>query len=312
MQENKNNINEDIEKTELRSDFSIENNTSNPSTPIEWDLIIKPKNKLLDLNLRELIRYRDLLLLWVRREYVGAYKQTILGPLWHFISPIFSTLTYMLIFGRIAKLSTDGVPMFLFYNAGIAIWNFFNGCFSSSSGAFVNNAGIFGKVYFPRLIMPLASIISTLIKFGIQIALFLVVYIYMIVFQGYSPMVGWGLLYVPLALMLCAGIGFGFGIIVSSITTKYRDLNQLVGFGMNLLMYATPVIYAFGTVSPELRPWLEANPLVAPVESFKYAFFGLGSFSAMGLLYSFGWMVLLIFVGLILFNRAERNFMDIV
>lgn len=277
-----------------------------------WDLIIKPKNKLLDLNLRELIKYRDLLWLWVRREYVGAYKQTILGPLWHFISPIFSTLTYMLIFGRIAKLSTDGVPMFLFYNAGIAIWNFFNGCFGSSSGAFLNNAGIFGKVYFPRLIMPMASIVSTLIKFGIQISLFIVVYLYMIIAKGYHPEVGWGLLYIPLALILCAGIGFGFGIIVSSITTKYRDLNQLVGFGMNLLMYATPVIYAFGTASPELKPWLELNPLVAPVESFKFAFFGTGSFNFFGLLYSFVVMCVLMFVGLILFNRAERNFMDIV
>jgi len=283
-----------------------------PSTPIEWDLIIKPKNKLLDLNLRELIKYRDLLWLWVRREYIGAYKQTILGPLWHFISPIFSTLTYMLIFGRIAKLSTDGVPMFLFYNAGIAIWNFFNGCFSSSAGAFTNNAGIFGKVYFPRLIMPMASIMSAFIKFGIQISFFFVVYLYMILAKGYHPVVGWGLLYVPLALFLCAGIGFGFGIIVSSITTKYRDLNQLVGFGMNLLMYATPVIYAFGTASPELKPWLGLNPLVAPVESFKYAFFGLGSFDLFGLLYSFGVMCVLMFVGLILFNRAERNFMDIV
>ena len=317
MQENKHSINEDVENTELGSDFPQENMTSTSSTTSTpstetWDLIIKPKNKLLDLNLRELIKYRDLLWLWVRREYVGAYKQTILGPLWHFISPIFSTLTYMLIFGKIAKLSTDGVPMFLFYNAGIAIWNFFNGCFSSSSGAFLNNAGIFGKVYFPRLIMPMASIVSALIKFGIQISLFLVVYLYMIFAKGYHPEVGWGLLYVPLSLILCAGIGFGFGIIVSSITTKYRDLNQLVGFGMNLLMYATPIIYSFGTASPELKPWLELNPLVAPVESFKYAFFGSGSFDLFGLFYSFSVMCVLMFVGLILFNRAERNFMDIV
>ena len=218
----------------------------------------------------------------------------------------------MLIFGRIAKLSTDGVPMFLFYNAGIAIWNFFNGCFSSSSGAFTNNAGIFGKVYFPRLIMPIASIFSTLIKFGIQISFFLVVYFYMTFSKAYQPNIGWGLFYVPLSLFLLGGIGFGFGIIVSSITTKYRDLNQLVGFGMQLLMYATPVIYAFSTVSPELKYWLALNPLVAPVESFKYAFFGTGSFSPLALLYSFGWMVALMFTGLILFNRAEKNFMDIV
>ena len=278
----------------------------------QWDLIIKPKNKLLDFNIKELFHYRDLLWLWVRREYVGAYKQTLLGPLWHFISPIFSTLTYMLIFGKIAKLPTDGVPMFLFYNAGIAIWNFFNGCFSSSSGAFTNNAGIFGKVYFPRLIMPLASIVSTLIKFGIQFSLFLLVYFYMIAYQGYRPMVGVGLLYVPLALLLMAGIGFGFGIIVSSITTKYRDLNQLVGFGMQLLMYATPVIYSFSLLTPRLKQYLIWNPLVAPMECFKYALFGKGDFSMAMLGYSFLWMGILLFVGLILFNKAEKNFMDII
>lgn len=283
-----------------------------PQIEEHWDLEIKPKGHWLDLNLKEIWRYRDLLFLWVRREYVGAYKQTILGPLWHFISPVFSTLTYMLIFGRIAQLSTDGVPMFLFYNAGIAIWNFFNGCFSSSSGAFVNNAGIFGKVYFPRLIMPLASIISALIKFGIQFGLFMVVYLYMIFARGYAPEVGWAFLLVLLSLLLCAGIGFGFGIIVSSITTKYRDLNQLVGFGMQLLMFATPVIYSFGSVSGDLRFWLSLNPLVAPVEAFKFAFFGVGSFQSMDLLYSGIWMAALLFLGLVLFNRAERNFMDTV
>ena len=206
------------------------------SPPEHWDLVIKPKNKLLDFNFKELLQYQDLLWLWVRRDYIGTYKQTLLGPLWHFISPIFSTLTYMLLFGKIANLSTDGIPMFLFYNAGIAIWNFFNGCFSSSAGAFANNAGIFGKVYFHRLIMPLASIVSALIKFGIQLSLFLVIYFYTIAINGYQPQVGWGLLLIPVSLGILAGIGFGFGIIVSSITTKYRDISQLVGFGMQLLM----------------------------------------------------------------------------
>lgn len=277
-----------------------------------WDLVIKPKNKLLDLNLKELIKYRDLLWLWVRREYVGAYKQTILGPLWHFISPIFSTLTFVLIFGKIAKLSTDGVPMFLFYNAGVTLWNFFNGCFSSSSNAFSNNAGIFGKVYFPRLIMPLASIISALIKFGIQISLFIVIYFYSIYFDGYRPIVGWAILYIPISLFLLASIGFGFGIIVSSVTTKYRDLNQLVGFGMQLLMYATPIIFAFSTLAQPIKNYLLFNPLVAPVESFKYALFGVGEFNWLSLTYSFGWAVVLLFCGLMLFNKAEKNFMDII
>ena len=278
----------------------------------QWDLVIKPKNKLLDFNLKELLRYSDLLWLWVRREYVGAYKQTLLGPLWHFISPIFSTLIFMLIFGKIAKLPTDGVPMFLFYNAGIAIWNFFNGCFGSSAGAFTNNAGIFGKVYFPRLIMPLASIVSSLIKFGIQFSLFLLVYFYMIAYKGYRPEVGWSFLYVPVALVLMAGIAFGFGIIISSVTTKYKDLNQLVGFGMQLLMYATPVIYSFSLLSPTLKQYLVWNPLVAPMECYKYALFGKGDFSIAMMGYSIIWMVVLLFGGLILFNKAEKNFMDII
>jgi lipopolysaccharide transport system permease protein len=277
-----------------------------------WDLVIQPKTKLLHFDLKELYRYRDLLWLWVRREYVGAYKQTILGPLWHFISPVFSTITFMLLFGKIAKLSTVGVPMFLFYNAGLAIWNFFNGCFGGTSGAFSNNAGIFGKVYFPRLIMPMASIISALIKFGIQFSLFLAVYFYMIAFRGYHPHVGWGLLLLPLDLFIMAGIAFGFGIIVSSVTTKYRDVTQLVGFGLQLLMYSTPIVYSYATISPALKKYLSLNPLVAPVESFKYALFGTGEFSAISLLYSAACMLVFLFIGLMLFNKAEKNFMDIV
>lgn len=277
-----------------------------------WDLVIRPKGKLLDLNLKEVWRYRDLLWLWVRREYVGAYKQTLLGPVWHFLSPILSTLIYMLIFGKIARMGTDNVPMFLFYNAGITIWNFYSGCFSSSSGAFLSNAGLFGKVYFPRLVMPIASVISTLIKFGIQFLLFLTIYLYFILVKDYKPEVGFGLLLIPVSLFLLAGIGFGFGIIVSSITTKYRDLTQLVGIGMQLLMYATPVIYSFTGLSPDLKSYLEWNPLVAPVECFKYAFFGVGEFTGLKLLYSFSWMVVLIFIGIIQFNKAEKNFMDTV
>ena len=218
----------------------------------------------------------------------------------------------MLIFGKIAKLPTDGVPMFLFYNAGLAIWNFFNGCFGSTSGAFSNNAGIFGKVYFPRLIMPIASIISSLIKFGIQFSLFVLVYFYMIGFVGYHPVIGRGLILLPFDLFLIAGIAFGFGIIVSSVTTKYRDINQLVGFGMQLLMYATPIVYSFAKLSPHLKEYLSVNPLVAPVESFKYALFGVGDFSFGTLMYSTVWMLALLFFGLMLFNRAEKNFMDIV
>jgi lipopolysaccharide transport system permease protein len=278
----------------------------------EWDLVIKPKNNWLDLNLRELMRYRDLLWLWVRRDYVGAYKQTILGPIWHFLSPVFSTYVYILIFGKIANLSTDGIPMFLFYNLGIIIWNFFNGSFIASSGAFLNNSAIFGKVYFPRLIMPLASIFSMLIKFCIQLSFFLLVYLYLIIFNNYRPSVGWGLLFVPLNLILLGGIGFGIGLIISSITIKYRDLYQLIGFGMQLVMFATPIIYAFSTVSGGMRKWLKLNPLVAPFESFKYAFFGIGTFDFWGMIYSLSWMVVSIIIGMLLFYKTEKKFMDIV
>jgi len=279
-------------------------------TEEDWDLVITPKNKWFDLRLKELWHYRDLMWLWVRREYVGTYKQTILGPLWHFISPVFGTLIYMFVFGRIAKLSTGGVPMFLFYNAGLAIWNFFSSCFSSSSGAFSRNAGIFGKVYFPRLIMPLASIINSLIKFGIQFCLFLIIYFYVIIIQDYHPEVGWGLFYIPVSLLLTAGIGFGFGLIVSSVTTKYRDLNMLVGFAIQLLMYATPIIYSLDTLSADLQQWLSFNPLVAPVEAFKFALFNKGEFSLGSLIYSFVWMVILLLLGMVVFNRSEKNFMD--
>jgi lipopolysaccharide transport system permease protein len=278
----------------------------------EWDLVIEPKSHFFDLKLKEFWKYQDLLWLWVRREYVGAYKQTIFGPLWHFFSPIFGTLIYIFVFGKLAELPTDGVPMFLFYNAGLAVWNFFNGCFSSSSRAFTQNAGIFGKVYFPRLIMPIASIISSLIKFGIQFSFFLVVYAFVIITQNYQPNVGWGLLLIPMSLFLLAGIGFGLGIIVSSITTKYRDINMVIGFGMQLLMYATPIIYSYTTVDIDLKMYLAYNPLVSPVESFKYALFGVGEFSIWSLLYSFCWMIILLLIGIIFFNRVEKNFMDTV
>jgi lipopolysaccharide transport system permease protein len=277
-----------------------------------WDLIIVPETGLFDLKLKELWRYRDLLWLWVSREYVGTYKQTIMGAWWHFFSPIFGTVIYMFVFGRVAKLSTGGVPMFLFYNAGIAIWNFFNGCFSSGSTAFSKNAGIFGKVYFPRLIMPIAGIVSSLIKFGIQISFFLVIYFYFILAKGYHPHVGWGLCYIPFSLLLFAGTGFGFGILISSVSTKYRDINMLVGFAMQLLMYATPIIYSYATLAPQMKHYLSFNPLVAPAEAFKYAVFGNGEFSAGSLLYSSCWMLVLLFVGVVLFNRAEKNFMDTV
>lgn len=277
-----------------------------------WDIVITPKVGLFDLKLRELWHYRDLLRLWVRRQYVSAYKQTLMGPLWHFISPIFGTLSYMFIFGKVGNLSTGGVPMFLFYCAGISIWNFFYGCFSSSSSAFSANAGIFGKVYFPRLIMPLASLISSLIKFGIQFALFVVAYLYFRIWQGYHPPVNWHLLYIPVSLLFLALTGFGMGIIISAVTTKYRDISIMVGFAMQIFMYITPIVYSYTTISPKMQQWVSLNPLVAPIEAFKYALFGIGQFSFSTFLYSFIWMIILLLLGMVLFNRVEKNFMDTV
>jgi lipopolysaccharide transport system permease protein len=284
----------------------------NLKTNEDWDIIITPKVGLFDLKLKELWHYRDLLRLWVRRQFVGAYKQTLMGPFWHFISPIFGTLSYMFIFGKVGNLSTDGVPMFLFYCAGISVWNFFYGCFSSSSSAFASNAGIFGKVYFPRLIMPLASLVSSLIKFGIQFSLFVVAYIYFIIWQGYHPPINWHLLYIPVSLLFLALTGFGMGIIISAVTTKYRDIGIMVGFGMQVFMYVTPIVYSFTTLSPKMKYWVSLNPLVAPIEAFKYALFGIGEFSFTSFLYSFLWMSVLLLLGIILFNRVEKNFMDTV
>lgn len=277
-----------------------------------WDIVITPKNKLLDFKLRELWHYRDLLKLWIRREFVGAYKQTLMGPFWHFISPIFGTISYMFIFGKVGNLSTGGVPMFLFYCAGISIWNFFYGCFSSSSSAFAANAGIFGKVYFPRLIMPLASLVSSLIKFGIQFSLFIVAYLYFIIWKGYHPAINLHLLYIPLSLLFLALTGFGMGIIISSVTTKYRDISIMVGFGMQVFMYVTPIVYSFTTLSPKIQYWISFNPLVPPIEAFKYALFGIGQFSFGSFLYSFFCMLGFLIVGLMLFNKTEKNFMDTV
>ena len=219
----------------------------------DWDLIIQPKNRWLDLQLREIWRYRDLLFLFVKRDFIAQYKQTILGPLWHFINPIFTTLTFTVIFGNIAKLSTDGTPQLVFYMSGITIWNLFAQTLTSTGSTFLSNTGIFGKVYFPRLVSPLATVLSKTIQFGIQLLLLLC-------FVGYYK---WGgqlmdmnwvnLLYLPLVVILMSGFGLGIGIIISSMTTKYRDLNVLIGFGINLFMYATPVIYPLSSVPDKYR-----------------------------------------------------------
>jgi len=281
-------------------------------TEEHWDLIIGPKNRLLDLQLREVWRYRDLLLLFVKRDFVAQYKQTILGPLWHFINPIFTNLTYMLIFGNIAKLSTDGTPQTVFYMSGITIWNFFSQTLTGTGNTFITNAGIFGKVYFPRLISPLSIVASRMIQFGIQLLLLLCFIVYF-KSAGLLPHMQWfNLLYLPAVALVMGGFGLGLGIIISAFTTKYRDLNVLVGFSVNLLMYATPVIYPLSAVPERYKPYLVWNPLSPLIEFFRFMFTGTGTFSAGSLAYSACMMALILFLGLLQFNRVEKTFMDTV
>jgi lipopolysaccharide transport system permease protein len=278
----------------------------------DWDLIIQPQTRWLDLQLKEVWRYRDLLLLFVKRDFIAQYRQTILGPLWHFINPVFTTITYTIIFGNIAQLSTDGTPKTVFYLSGITIWNFFSSTMTGTGSTFTTNASIFGKVYFPRLISPLSTVMSRLIAFGIQL-LMLVGFIIYFKSQGLLENMYWiNLVYLPLIVLVIAGFGLGVGIIISSLTTKYRDLNVLIGFGINLLMYATPVIYPLSSIPGRYRIFLEWNPISPLVEFFRYMFTGTGTFTAESLGYSLGMMGMVLFIGLLLFNRVEKTFMDTV
>jgi lipopolysaccharide transport system permease protein len=288
---------------EGNSVMSKENNT--------WDFIIKSNTRKFDFQLNELWNYRDLIFLFVKRDFVTVYKQTILGPLWYIIQPLLTTITFTIIFGKIAKISTDGVPQILFYLSGITIWNYFAECLNKTSNTFVSNASIFGKVYFPRLTVPVSIIISNLITFGIQFLLFLIVLLY---FYMKNPMIqpNLYLLLLPVLLIIMAGTGLGIGIIISSMTTKYRDLRFLIAFGVQLLMFATPVIYPISTLSSNQRFFILLNPISSIVETFRFAFTGVGEFSWMSLLYSFIFMLIVLILGLIMFNKVEKSFMDTV
>ncbi|MFH2101990.1 MAG: ABC transporter permease [Chloroflexota bacterium] len=277
----------------------------------DWDLIIHPQRSWWDLRLGELWRYRDLIGLLVRRDFVAQYKQTILGPLWYLIQPILTTLVFTVIFSGIAHLSTDGLPPFLFYLAGNTVWGYFSTCLTSTSNTFAANAGIFGKVYFPRLSIPISVIISNLISFGIRFGVFLAFLAYfMLTGSAISPNL-W-ILALPVLLFLMAGLGLGLGIIVSSLTTKYRDLQQLVSFGVQLLMYATPVIYPLSTVQGIWRGLILINPMTPVVEIFRLAFLGTSSLSPFYLLYSAVFMLVVLLIGVLIFNRVEATFMDTV
>jgi lipopolysaccharide transport system permease protein len=277
-----------------------------------WDLEIRPKPKFFDLNLQEVWRYRDLLWLFVRRDFVAQYKQTILGPVWHFIQPVLTTIMFLLIFGRIARIPTDGVNPILFYMAGITLWNYFSISLTNTSNTFLANASIFGKVYFPRLIIPLSIVFSNLIRFGIQLLLLFCMMAWFVL-RGEGFHLTGNLLYIPFLVLLMAGIGLGLGIIISSLTTKYRDLSVLLAFAIQLTMYATPIIYPMSYLQEKGYAWLiQLNPLSGIVEAFRYSLFGRGSFVPMDLLYSSLFMFSVLLIGALLFNRVEKTFMDTV
>jgi lipopolysaccharide transport system permease protein len=286
-------------------------NTSLPE-PEHWDMIISPKRNLLDLRLGELWHARDLVMLFVRRDFVSVYKQTILGPLWYPIQPLLTTVVFTVIFNSIAKLPTDSLPPFLFYMSGTVVWAYFASCLTKTSETFVGNANLFGKVYFPRLAVPVSILISNLITFLIQFAFFLAFMLYFVL-TGTGIQVNWlWIALSPVLLLMMAGLGLGLGIIVSSLTTKYRDLRFLVQFGVQLLMYATPVIYPISTIPTRFQWIILANPMTPIVEAFRYAFLGAGTVNLPSLVYSFGFMLVVVFIGTLIFNRVEATFMDTV
>lgn len=277
----------------------------------DWTMIVKPQRSLLDFHFRDLWNYRDLIILFVKRDFVALYKQTILGPLWYLIQPLLTTITFTVIFGRIAKLSTDGMPHILFYLSGITLWNYFAECLNKTSNTFISNAHIFGKVYFPRLTVPVSIVISNLISFLIQFLLFVLVLLYFMSFRD-DILPNKFIFLLPLLVLVMAGIGLGLGIIISSLTTKYRDLRFLIVFGVQLLMFATPVIYPLSTLSLKQRSIILLNPLSSIIETFRFAFTGVGEFSWLYLAYSFFFMIVVLLIGILLFNKVERSFMDTV
>lgn len=276
-----------------------------------WSLIIRPQRAWWDLHLGDLWRYRDLVWLFVWRDFIAYYKQTILGPLWYLIQPVMTTVVFTIIFGNIAQLSTDGLPPFLFYLAGNTVWTYFSTSLTNTSNTFTSNAGLFGKVYFPRLTMPLSIVISQIISFGIRFLVFLVFLIYFML-SGADVTPNWWILTLPVLLFIMAGLGLGLGIIISSLTTKYRDLQQLVTFGVQLLMYGTPVIYPLSSIDDTWRWLILANPMTPVVEVFRLAFLGTSALSPVYLLYSIAFVFVVLLIGVLIFNRVENTFMDTV
>ncbi len=280
-------------------------------TEEDWDLIITPRKKWWDLQLRDVWHYRDLISLFVRRDFVSRYKQTILGPLWFIIQPLLTSLVFTVIFGNIARLPTDGLPQMLFYMSGNILWHYFSSCLTSTSTTFTSNAHLFGKVYFPRLVMPISIVISNLITFAIQFVFFFAYFAFSALRGSEVGLTSWAFA-LPILLVLMAGLGLGFGIIISSMTTKYRDLQYLVGFGVGLWMYATPVIYPVSSIPEKWRWVANVNPVTPIIETFRAGFLGAGDASWPRLAYSFGFMLVVVLIGVLIFNRVEKTFIDTV
>lgn len=283
--------------------------TENTSGKESWMLVIKPRNKLLHVDLREIWKYRDLLKMYVKREIITQYKQTILGPLWYFIQPAITTIMYMIIFGGLAHIPTDSLPQPMFYLAGIICWQYFSDCLNITSNTFILNQDVFGKVYFPRLIVPLANLLSNLVKTGIQLLLFILIYLIYIA-KGIHVNPNIHAFLIPVIFIILAGLSLGFGILISSLTTKYRDLTILFTFIVQIWMFATPVIYPLSTL-PANRQWIMAlNPVTSLIEAFKFGAMGVGSFNWMHLSYSLIFMLIILSIGIVVFNRVQKSFMD--
>lgn len=285
----------------------------------QWTTVIKPKNKLFEVDLKELWRYRDLIALFVKRNIITQYKQTILGPLWFVVQPALTVIMYMIVFGDIAGIPTDGVPRPLFYLAGTCMWNYFSECLTKTSNTFVTNSSIFGKVYFPRLSMPIADVLSNLLRFGIQFGFFILIYVIYAIIGDSGASVNWYALLFPVLVLMLAGLALGFGILISSMTTKYRDMQVLFSFVIQLWMYATPIVYPLSQTKGRfwngipVHKLMCLNPVTPIIETFKYGFMGCGGFVGWRwLIYSFLFMVVLLVVGIVVFNKVQKSFMDTV
>lgn len=275
-----------------------------------WDLIIRPVKSGLRVNYKEIWKYRDLVKMFVIRDFIAVYKQTVLGPIWHFVQPLLTTLTFSFIFGSVAGISTDGLPKILFYMSGIIMWGYFSEGLKKTSNIFIANSHLFGKVYFPRLVMPISVVISALISFTVQLIMFSVFWFYYYFFTDSMPELQWQLALFPLLIIIMALLGLGFGVMISALTTKYRDLGYLVGFGVQLMMYLSPVIYPLSKVSGSIKLVILANPMTSVIETFRVGILGVGEFNWFYLAYSLFFSIFIFILAIYLFNRVERNFTD--